>query len=284
MDRRLFLRSLLLSSIALSASPLKLRSTTKEEKFEKIISKIKNLNTANLPINDLVAICAHSFLGVPYGGGSLDVDNAKEELRYTLDSLDCVTFVETTLALSLICKRNSSSLKDFEKELTRIRYKSGEIIDYSSRLHYTSEWIRDNVQKGILIALTKQLGGDSPVGKVNFMSENPSLYKALKNDEIMRQKIKENEKLINSNPVFYIPKSKVSDIENKIESGYVICIAASKKGLDYSHLGFAYRDAGKVRLLHASSAQKKVILDESISAYLSKHDSAIGISVLKPII
>ena len=62
---------------------------------------------------------------------SLDRDG-EEELVIRTDAVDCLTFVEYTLAQAL-----GSS---FTENLQKIRYRDGIIDGYPSRLHYTSDW------------------------------------------------------------------------------------------------------------------------------------------------
>lgn len=67
-----------------------------------------------------------------------------------------------------------------------------------------------------------------------------------------------------------------------METGDIIAFTTNKKGLDYSHIGFACRDEKNIcRLLHASSKGNKVMIDKQLSDYISKIDSDTGITVAK---
>jgi len=51
-----------------------------------------------------------------------------------------------------------------------------------------------------------------------------------------------------------------------------------------AHAGFCYRDeGGTVRLLHASTTQKAVILDEELATYLARVPTHTGIMVARPL-
>jgi hypothetical protein len=151
-------------------------------------------------------------------------------------------------------------------ELTYTRYRGGELTDYSSRLHYTADWIDDNIAKGVVKSIISETGGEIFPLKVSFMSDHPEYYPKLKDDPEMVDKIAEIEKRINSKTHYFIPKNKV---------------AAAEK---YSHTGLIIKDGpDKAMFMHASSKQKMVILDARISEYLKEKNSNIGITVVRPI-
>ena len=92
---------------------------------------------------------ARQMLGVPYVAGTLD-GNGTEKLIVRTDALDCTTFVETVLALCIADKREERDFEGFKKALTQIRFRVGILIGYASRLHYFSDWIRNNEQMGFI--------------------------------------------------------------------------------------------------------------------------------------
>ncbi len=258
-------------------------ASNSDSQLSKVLESVRAMNVNKVQIGELVTKIGKSFVGKPYIGGTLDTQDT-ESLIYSLDGFDCVTFCETTLALARIAKQNHYTTKDFESELTKIRYKGGRILGYASRNHYSSEWIISNVELGILKDLSKDLKGRVFSSQVYFMSRNANLYKALKEDPAMTGEIAKNESKVNSTERYYIAKADIPKILSKINSGDIIIIATSKPGLDYSHLGIAYRNSnGKLCLMHASSNKKEVILDSELLDYLDKSKSTIGISVLRPL-
>lgn len=248
--------------------------------FDKIMKAADENNWQSLPINEVIIKVAEHFLNTPYVGGTLE--GTPEMCRYTFTGLDCVTFYENSLTLARMIKKGENSLEEFEKELTFIRYRNGILTDYSSRLHYTSDYFQNNVEKGVWEDITKEIGGIKLEKKINFMSTHPQYYDALKNDTAMINKIAAIENNINKNEIYYIPKEKVSSIEKQLRAGDIIGITSSVEGLDYNHTGLAYRDEkGLLRFFHASSTEKKVIIDERLSDYLKKVRKHTGISVMR---
>ncbi len=248
--------------------------------FDRIIRKFAAQEYSTLPLGELIAEIGKEFLGVPYVGGTLEVSE-NEVCVLNLSELDCVTFYENALAFARIIKKKTLSEEAFSADLKMMRYRGGKINNYLSRLHYTSDWIRDNVEKGLITDITPNFSYLKKVADVGFMSENPKYYKQLKNNPAFVKKVAAIEAELNANKRVYVPKKHVSEIEAELHSGDIIAVATSIKGLDYSHTGMIVKEGKKARLLHASSKQKKVILDGSISDYLKVNKKALGISVLR---
>jgi len=273
--------SLLLTGKMKSSFPLAVNST--DSKFDKIMTKAVERGWHTLSMSDLMGKIALEFLGTPYVSGTLEI-NAKEKCVINLNGLDCVTFFENVLGLTRMIKLRQYDFEDFIKQVTFTRYRGGTIDGYTSRLHYTSDWIYDNVKKGTISDITKSLGGSAITFNVSFMSKHPQYYNALKSNPALIKKIKAIETAINKRVYYYIPKNEVSKIEKKLQTGDIIAIVNTDKGLDYSHTGLIYKENEVSHFMHASSLKKKVIIDNAISQYLlHSKKSNKGISILRPL-
>lgn len=221
------------------------------------------------------------FQGTPYVAKTLD-QTTDEHLVVNLHQFDCTTFVESVLALWLI--PDNATFDDFCKMLQTIRYRNGAMNGYCSRLHYFSDWIIDNQQKGYIKDITQQLGGEEFICQRNFMSTHSELYLQLKNDSSNLAEIAQHEKRVNANSFYYIPTNKIGIIENVIPSGSIIAITTKIRGLDISHVGFAVKQNGKTYFLHAPSAGKQVTLTTlNLSEYIASKPNNTGIVVLVPV-
>lgn len=231
--------------------------------------------------NDEITQIGKTFLGTPYVEKTLEIGE-KETLVVNLRGLDCTTFVENVLAFALLQKENKSDFNDFVKYLKTIRYRNGSLDGCSSRLHYFTDWIRNNNEKGIVKEITSELGGIEMEKSVNFMGTHRDLYPFLA-DEANYEKILEVEAALAKEALCILPQDAIEPIENKLENGDIIALATSIKGLDVTHTGLAIRmPSGRIHLLHASISGEVTITKVPLVDYLKKIKSNIGIVVARP--
>lgn len=223
-----------------------------------------------------------TFLGTPYVAKTLEIGNT-ESLVINLQGLDCTTYVENVLAFSLMLAHGDTNFEDFTHTLEKIRYKDGKLEGYASRLHYFSEWIANNVSKGILRDITSEIGGQEITKDINFMSTHRELYPFL-TDPANFDKIRESEQYLNSQPICILPQEQVEASESLIRSGDIIALTTAIDGLDVTHTGFATReDDGRIHLLHASSSGQVEVSALPLSDYLKKVKNNTGILVARPL-
>ena len=230
---------------------------------------------------------AKQMLGVPYVAGTLD-GNEEEQLVVRTDALDCTTFVETVLAFCIADKRGERDFKGFKKALTDVRYRDGILNGYTSRLHYFSDWIRNNEQMGFVKECTSETACAQPKELwLDFMTTHVDSYLPMKKDASLVKEMAAQEKNWQGTVVSYIPKEKLdlSSDELKIKDGDVLALVTNIKGLDIVHVGFAFWREGKLHLLHASSSAKKVIEDPKTQYESSKNTKAhIGLRAIRVIL
>ena len=227
---------------------------------------------------------AKKMLGVPYVAGTLD-GNDEEQLVVHVDQLDCTTFVETVLALSIADKRAARSFDGFKKALTDVRYRDGVLDGYASRLHYFSDWIRNNERMGFIKECTSETACSQPKELwLDFMTTHVNSYLPMKKNPALVEVMASIEKTWQGVEIFYIPKDKLqlSSDELKIKNGDILTITTNIKGLDVVHVGFAFWREGRLHLLHASSVAQKVIEDPlSLYEYSKNKKAHTGVRVIR---
>lgn len=250
--------------------------------YEKYISQLKA--EATLPIGELIVKTALFFRDTPYVASTLD-NNQEEQLVINLHQFDCTTFVENCIALSRTLKTGNYSFSNFCNQLKSIRYRDGEIEDYTSRLHYVTDWIYNNSKRGILEDKTFSLGGIKDTKTIHFMSTHTDAYKPLRNNLKLQQKIEGIEQQINNRAEYYVLKKKdINIVSSKINNGDIIAFATSIEGLDYTHIAIAYHDQGTLTFIHASSKAMKVIIEpQSLYDYCLKSTKCTGVSIFRAI-
>lgn len=256
---------------------------------DKDITECKNRFTfaienklSDKPIGEVIAEIGKSFFNTPYQAHTLEVTDS-EQLVVNLSELDCTTYLETTFALARCIKKNKTTFDDFKNELQFIRYRDGNLDEYPSRLHYFSDWIYNNIQKGIVKDVTKEIGGKPIKFNVNFMSQNPKYYKHLQSNPEFIPIIKEQEVKINARQYYYIPQDEIKRVEDKISNGDLIALTTSDKGLDIGHVGFAVKmQNGRIHFMHAPQVGSKVSITEiPLAEYVQKIKKHTGIIVLR---
>lgn len=224
-----------------------------------------------------------SFINTPYAANTLDVSD-EEELIINCDEVDCTTFVEYTLAMSLCADQgNDMQESEFAYNLQKIRYRNGKIDGYASRLHYVTDWINDNIKKRTIEDITAKESKEMTTVHVNYMSAHPEKYKHLKQSPENTAKMAAYEKRISGQKVSWLPKRNIpAEGLFWIQNGDIITFVTNTPGLDISHMGIAIYIKGNLHLLHASSKEKKVIVERlSLNEQLKSNKNVTGIRVLR---
>ncbi|MDR0988310.1 MAG: DUF1460 domain-containing protein [Prevotellaceae bacterium] len=223
------------------------------------------------------------FLDRPYVAHTLEV-NDKEELVINCDEVDCTTFVEYTLAMSLCTPHNGEiSEPEFIAKVQQLRYRNGTINGYTSRLHYTSEWINNAIKLGYIEDVAAKNSPYTAKLELSFMSTHPQLYKHLKESPDNVAKMRTIEQSLSGQEFHYVPKDKLPNNGLPwIQSGDILCLVSNTPGLDLAHLGLAFYVEGKLCLLHASSSQKKVVISKvSLREMMKRNSNWTGVRVLR---
>ncbi|MBQ4029524.1 MAG: DUF1460 domain-containing protein, partial [Prevotella sp.] len=182
------------------------------------------------------------LMGIPYVAKTLE-GNDTEKLIINLRQLDCTTFVENVMALSICAQRRLYTFNDFCRYLKLLRYKNG-MISYPTRLHYFTQWIADNTELGFVKEIQSP---DSVFTRIqtldiNYMSTHSAQYPMLVRHPSWISEIEKCEIELQGKQFRYIPKEEINNsnaFRDAIKDGDIIAITTKKKGLDTSHIGFA---------------------------------------------
>lgn len=241
---------------------------------------------AHATMPGLVARVGERFLGAPYIAGLLDVDGtpAQDVLTSRLAAFDCVTFVETSVAIARAIAAGNATYAGFRDQLEHLRYRDGVRKGYASRLHYFSEWIADNDRRGLVQDLTPSLGGVLDGRTIDFMSTHRKAYKKLADPQAFKQ-IEAVEAALKHQKRYMIPKDRVQAVLPLLETGDVVAITTNIQGLDVVHTGLIYREKdGSVHLLHAPEPGSAVqISQKPLTEYLQGYKAHTGIMIARPL-
>lgn len=185
----------------------------------------------------------------PLGGGP----RLAEVFRVSLDAFDCVTYIETVLALAL-----SSSPEEFIETIRQIRYEAGE-IDWSHRNHYMIDWARRNEARGFISNIT---AGADTVEKTCELNVIPGLPPK-------------------SATFHYSPKQNLPKVETIARTGDLIFFVSSRETLDVFHTGLLIEQGGTLILRHATRTAGAVI-EQPLIEFVNNNE-LMGFIVLRPL-
>ena len=194
------------------------------------------------------------FLGYPYIAnpliGSADIT---EVFSDSLKGFDCVTYLETVLAL-LYAGGNGK----FSSILKQIRYADGK-VNWRSRNHYMTDWIRNNVRSGLVQRVV--LKGEIR-RKERILSEVPGLPPK-------KQRFS------------CVSKQSLSKSAGQLECGDLIFFASTRAHLDVFHCGVLIWKDGNLLLRHASRSQGRVV-EQELESFLKQNRMA-GVLLARPV-
>ena len=258
------------------------------EVFDRILKKATEGKWADLPIGQCMGKIAMELKGTPYVGFTLELSKDTEVCAVNLVGLDCVTFFEDTLDFARMLKKGGKTPDALLAEVTHTRYRGGQIGDFTSRLHYTSDWFYDNEKKGVVKVLSPSLPGAAPfTQKVGIMSEQPNNYRQLKAHPEMIPTINKYEDEINARPMSFVPMDKLPEAEKQLQTGDIVGVCTTEPGIDIAHTGIIFKDdEGVPHFMDASSSKKnmKVTLEPGpISKTLNWSNRLTGATFARPL-
>lgn len=244
-------------------------------------ARVERLDT--LAFGDMLVAIGRRFVGNPYTPQTLELPGP-ERVVINLREFDCVTYVESVLALGRVIRERRTDFESFAAEVRKLRYRDGDLAGYVSRLHYFSEWIADNADMGLVQDITADLGGRVVDERIDFMSTHADAYPHLADSPQRVEEIREIERKLSQVRRTYIPQAQIGEVADEIRNGDVIAATSSVPGLDVAHTGFALWQDGRLHLMHAPLVGKSLeISDQPLAVRIMRIEGQDGIMVARPL-
>ena len=234
-------------------------------------------------VPSLIAYFADRQLGITYVGGLLDEPDT-EQLVVTLAGSDCVIYVEMSLAMAMTTLQARTTYDAFRENLKFIRYRDGEIDGYPSRLHYFSDWLLTNQEKGLLTILFQEdtLPAIEPP---DFMTRRRENYRHLADDDAMFDKIRAMEEhhadRLSDRRLAYIPQDRIPEFEDRFRTGDILAFVTTIEGLDITHTGLVKMDGDRAGFYHASMTGSVIVDPATIHEYTMSRRNVNGIVIAR---
>jgi cell wall-associated NlpC family hydrolase len=194
------------------------------------------------------------LLGLPYEANPLgDSPDTPEVFTASLTGFDCVTYVETVLALSL-----AATPGEFADWLRRIRYEDGR-VEWARRNHYMTGWIRSNARIGVVRRIAAGVHAKS---KDRLLDAVPGLRPTRARFSC-------------------VPKREMRRLERHFKTGDLIFFASTRAHLDVFHCGILIREGDRFRIRHAACSRQSVV-EQDLSDFLGANRMA-GVLVVRPL-
>jgi len=260
------------------------------ELFRATVTRAWEEGLDTLPINEVMVTIGLSFVGTPYVPATLEVAG-EEDVVVNFEEFDCVTFVENVLALARFVRLHDREILESEwgareayrGTLREIRYRRARVDGYSSRLHYFSDWIRDNEGKGLVREITQEMGGEEDYKAIDFMTTHPDAYRQLANLANLRA-IQETEFQLSGLRRFKIPEEEIQTWMSWIQDGDIIAATSTVDGLDVAHTGLAYWQGSELHLLHTPLVGGAVEVSRlPLATRILRQTGQDGIRVVRPL-
>lgn len=219
-------------------------------KARRLLSAAAGLPTVAARVERLSGL----LLGLPYrtdplGGGP----DAKEVLDASLDGFDCVTFVETVLALA-----RASRAEDLAGWLRRIRYEHGR-VEWRLRHHYMTGWVRANARAGFV----------RPVAPRGLATRKERLLDCVPGLPPVRARFS------------CVPKARLARLAPYLETGDLVCFASTRRHLDVFHCGILVL-AGDGWLLRHAARSRGGVVEQDLREFL-KANRTSGLVLARPV-
>jgi hypothetical protein len=234
-------------------------------------------------LGELVVRAARHQLHKPYDRHRQETE--AEVLHIDLSQFQCVSFVESSLAVARCVWRRQPTGECFVAEVEASRYRGGRLDGYASRLHYFPDWMADNEERGRVAWATADLGGIVRKHEFTFMSAHPELYPTLSAPAV-RAQIATREAELSDRDWVILERDRVSSAQPQLQNGDIVALVSDRKpGLLVGHTGFVDMSASGVpRLLHASSHHQRVLLTaRGVASYVQRRPDRVGIMVARPL-
>jgi hypothetical protein len=202
-------------------------------------------------------VYAHSPLGE---GSGVDAD---PRLRW--DKVDCLTFVETTIALCAAPK-----LPELVPVLDDVRYAVTPPA-FNHRNHFVeAQWVPNNLSKGYLRGISREVAGDA--AQTLSMQLSPAIWRTSKHPDGLALEAKDVPSGTFS--LDFVPLAFARKFSDRIPTGTLLMVVRRdqpKVVTRVTHVGFVLEINGRRVLRHASLAPYGRVVDEPLDKFFARN-------------
>jgi hypothetical protein len=213
------------------------------------------------------AAASAPLVGVRYRLGPLGEGRGPDpDPRFRLDAFDCVTFVETALALGA-----GVSEEEVRRALDDLRY--GRAVDLGDRDHEVlSQWIPRNLEKGWIRPISRELAGAAAVEVASVYDRERWARLAARGQRLAG--VPDHLLPIGRFTAEVVPAAALGAVEPRLPDGAVVWVVREER-LDQvtrvTHGGLVVVKGGRRFVRHASSTPGVMrVVEEPLPAFVER--------------
>jgi hypothetical protein len=213
------------------------------------------------------ALVGAPYLPSPLGEG----EGPDPDPRFRLDAFDCMTFVETAVALA-----SASSLEEARRALDDLRYRGPPSL--ATRNHEVlSQWIPANVAKGFIADATPRL--EDAAARLVSKEYTPASWQAVRAAGRAIPGLPRARLPVGRFGVNVIPPEEVARLAPRLPDGTIVFAVradAPDRATRVTHAGIVVRGpSGAARVRHATSTRDVGrVIEEPIDRFLRRQSRA----------
>ena len=144
------------------------------------------------------------------------------------------------------------------------------------------DWIYLNENKGLVTDISEEIAQTRFPKEIDFMTTHSDSYAQLKENPELIPIIAEQEKELSAREMYYIPETKLAELEDQLMDGDIVGITTKMDGIAIAHVGILVRIDDRIHLMHASSKGEKVMISErTLEDYLLDNEAMNGVMVVR---
>jgi D-alanyl-D-alanine carboxypeptidase/D-alanyl-D-alanine-endopeptidase (penicillin-binding protein 4) len=185
--------------------------------------------------------------------------------RIRWDSVDCLTFVETAMALAV-----SPAAERLLPILDDIRYESLP-PDFQRRNHFVeSQWIPHNLAKGYLQPISREIAGEETVvATTTFTAKKWRTRSDPSELPLPESAVPLGDFSLDVVPIAYAEKHLAEIPDGSLL--FVVRQDSARVPTRVSHVGFVLEDHGRKILRHAAKAPYERVVNEPLSSFFERN-------------
>ncbi|HEX8701243.1 MAG TPA: N-acetylmuramoyl-L-alanine amidase-like domain-containing protein [Myxococcaceae bacterium] len=216
------------------------------------------------PLSQRLLRVSERFIGTPYVASPLGEGSGVDpDPTFRTDAVDCLTFVEQTLALGL-----ARDEQEVGTLLERIRYASSPV--YEDRNHLMeAQWLPNNTRKGFLVDVTRRYAGEDTVKVQKTLTSRTWTSKSSQELALPRER-----QVTGSFSLNMIPLDKVMAHARQLPTGTIMVVLRDDlplKATRITHLGFVVQKGKRTWLRHAARNGYFRVVDEDLETFLARN-------------